>query len=465
MVITIWDLFIYIYRCKRLIAAIVLVALVGTFLYVNSIQSYSAQILIEYIGENEKSGLTPDGKQLNPYEIASPAVVSAALQEIGAEDNVDTIRKKMNISPIIPDDVRALMESKQDEGEEYEYHPTKYILTYTGGRGDTSIAVQNILTATVKQYGIYYNEAYGNQTSFPRPDMDFQLGEHDYIEVAELLSDYTADMITYLDSRTEQNADFRSPSTGLRFTDLAAKFRTISTMELPTVFSDILQAQITENEEVLIKKYTQKRDDLRALAEHYRQQTDLTYGLMEEFVASNEKVPNSFNQEQENVHNNTTDVVTADRSKTTYDDLVDKYVDTGVATIENGLDADYCDSIIAIYASEPNPDINYEEKLAKVSGAIEQIRQKWDQLYELTESTVADFNRYNASQHIRSLSGVYLEKTVPMNLYLLFALGISLVFGCLLAVVIELIREFLRHKKDEPQQIKKTKKAADIEES
>ena len=84
------------------LAVLVAFAILLCGILINSRQSYTAEICIKYLGENAEKGLTPNKKQLNPYEIANSLVVKKTLNQLGLKSsNHDCVRKDITVTPII----------------------------------------------------------------------------------------------------------------------------------------------------------------------------------------------------------------------------------------------------------------------------------------------------------------------------------------------------------------------------
>ena len=92
----------YLLKYKKFLAIFVSVALLLCATFINVSQSYTAEIYIKYLGDKAESGLTENGKELNPYEISDALIVKKALESIGVETtSYNTIRKGISVSPII----------------------------------------------------------------------------------------------------------------------------------------------------------------------------------------------------------------------------------------------------------------------------------------------------------------------------------------------------------------------------
>jgi len=444
MKITVWDIFKYIYKWKILILAFVAICLFGASVYVKQNQTYSGEIIIRYTDSNAKSGSTPDGSKLDVYEIIAPNIISGAISDLNIKSSVEAIRSRIVITPIIPDEVIELKKSKTKEGEEYDYNATDYSVRYTVGSDKNGAYARDVIDAIIKNYSIYYSEKYLNNGVLPEVDFDIDTNAHDYLEVAEIMDSKAKDTIKYLESREGSNPDFRSPITGMSFLDLKNQYKVIKNFDLPALFANILNSQITNSKELLVKKYQYRKEQYILQNKSKVQESNVALSLMEDFVNSNKSVPNSYNQNNQNNSSdfNSNNIYVNDklnRTKTTYDKLVDSYVLDGVNAGNLLIDSTYCDNIINAFSKPLGGNVDASTAKNKADSDIVYIKNKLAKLYKLTDISIRDFNNLSASNHIVSLSGINILNGISLNFYLLIAFVIGVLLGMVFAIAIEII--------------------------
>lgn len=447
MKITIWDVFSYINKWKLGILAMTLATMLAAFWYVDNNQTYIAETIIRYTDQNAKSGLTPDGRTLDVYEIISPNIIQGALEDLNIKESVERIRSKIIITPIIPNEVIELKKSKNKEGEEYEYFPTDYSIKYTAASDKSGAYARDIVEAIIENYGIYYSEIYLNNAVIPKIDFDSDINNHDYLEVAEVINSSASSIIKYLEGLHGANADFRSPITGMSFYDLASNYKTIKNYDLPALFSNIFNAQITKDKEALLKKYRYRKEQYELTSQHQSQSADVALSVMQSFVESNKSVPNSYNRDDDGEGFRTQDIYVGEKSgraKTTYDSLMDNYVSDGVGAAVSLIDSSYCQTVIETFSKPVNKNIDYEAAKADAERSIEYIRNKMSQLYDLTHATIKDYNSLNVNRHIESLTGTTIKTGLSLRFYLLVSCILGVMLGVLLAIAIEIIYKLRR---------------------
>ena len=85
---------------------------------------------ISIIEQAIENGLTPNGSELDVSEIYSSTVIKGAIEDLGLNCSVDEVRSHVKVTPIIPEEEAGKQQTAIDKGEEYEYFPTDYVITY-----------------------------------------------------------------------------------------------------------------------------------------------------------------------------------------------------------------------------------------------------------------------------------------------------------------------------------------------
>lgn len=446
--LSVWNIIEYIYKRKILIAVIFIGSLLLGNWYVDRNQAYSAETVIQYIGTLAEEGLTENGKDLDPYEILSPNVVAAAIEDLGIKEDVDSIRKRITVTPIIPKDVQDLKEARIKATESYEYNPVYYSVKYTAGNDKSGAYARDVLDSVMNNYCLYYSEKYLNQSVLADVKFDTEIGSHDYLETAEILNDSTDTIITFLTEKANADSKFRSSSTGYSFYDLQNEYNIVKNVDLPILFADIFEGRITYDLEKLLKKYTYRKESFLRQHNEGEYKADVSFNLMTLYAEKNrESLWNSYGTDNEG--DQVTEVVDNwhyNRQKAAYDVLVDKYVDDLVYSRTSVIDANYCDYVLGIYSTD-NPYADKDLMVKKVEESINKINEKHRKLYDIAVATVNDYNEYSAMFSIKTLAGITLTQEISKRLYTFVAGTAGLALGMILAITVELLKKIKRKKR------------------
>lgn len=452
MKITVYDIIGYIFRHKWFICIFVVMCFVLGGFVIDRQQTYTAQAIIRYMDPDAQNGYTPKGTSLDVYEIISPRVVSEAIKTLGVEDNVEDVRSHCSIEGIVPQSEQAIKEAQEKEGKEYTYFPKDYTISYTVGSEQTGAQARDMVDAILNSYTKYYSDTYLSTYTLPEIEFDTVENKHDYLETVEIINTAVEDCVEYFSNQAESNSSFRSPRTGYSFSDLSAKYSELSTVKLPEIFSDILNAHITKDEEIFLKTYEYKLNNSRVSGEGKERDSKTALNLMNKFVEANKDVPNAYAESRSESTDDdllNSDIYNAhevyeDYKKTvedtTYDDLVDKYVVDGTKAGEYNIDAKYYQMILDIFKTELPAGINQKAVEEEVEEDISQASHQVRELYSITNTFMEDFKRNLLTRHINLITSINIKSDHPTLLYKGIVLIMGLLFGCIAAISYELVK-------------------------
>lgn len=452
MNISIWDIFKYIFKWKFFIIGAVIVSILLSYVYVNSNQTYSAAAVIQLNNECIKSGNAPDGTRYDYNEIVSPNVMTDVIEELGLSKTVDSLRTRITITPIIPDTETEIKESMEKEGEKYEYFPNTFQLGYNGRGGESASYVRDILEAVVDNYIEFYTEKYGQLVSINDIAFDAQMGNYDYIEMADMLSDNVDDIIVTLDNYYEKDSSFRSTTTGLNFSDIVKEYKYLEEFVIPEIYSDIYRGQITKDKELLIKTYTQKKEQYLIEKNTFLNAAEMAKTRMDSFATANKNVPNAYNKTTEDnnddleIINEVHDEINPNNTSTTYDTLINDYVDKSAEANHRQVEAERCDEIIAKFTAETDKFIDVEAIKSRVEREITSAQKKMTELAKTTNETINDYNEYSSTENVSSLTGVNYYANLTFSIYALIAVVGGAFLSVIFALAVEITRAIKRGK-------------------
>ena len=446
MNITIWDLFKYVYKWKAAIIGVVVVSLLTVYVYVNRMQTYNSTVILNLTDLCISNGEAPDGTTFDINEIVSPNVMTDVIEELKLDMTVDELRSGIVIEPIIPNSEAEIRTSKEELGEKYEYFPNTFLVSYTGDVGETTNNVRDILEAITNNYIEFYNEKYLQLASINDIAYDEDMGDYDYIDMADMISENLDDIISSLSNYHESHASFRSNTTGYTFSDLVKEYNYINDFDISQIYSDIFRGQITKNKDKLIKTYTQKKEEFILERNNFLDLAYVAKTRMDTFSVANKDVPNAYNNPTngnnddlaiiEGVH----DKLSRSNTTTTYDDLINNYVRHNIAANDAQLNANRCDEIISEFTSPVEENLDYSYIEQKVAHGLENARLKISDLNKTVNMVIEDYNDYSATSHVKPLTGVNYYATLSFSLYAFLTVTVSGLFALIFAVAYEIIK-------------------------
>ncbi len=456
MNITIWDLFKYVYKWKLAIISIVIAAVLFAYVNVNRSQTFNSTVILQLTDSCISDGEAPDGSAFDINEIVSPKVLTDVIESKDLGLTVDSLRSGVTIEAIIPTSEVEMQEAKVELGEKYEYFPNTFSVTYTGDSGESGGAVRDILEAITDSYINFYNEKYLEFVSINNIAYDEALGNYDYLDMADMISNNLDDIINTLGNYHDKDSDFRSMSTGYKFSDIIKEYQYLDEFILSGIYSDIFRGQITKDSDKLIKTYTQRKEQYILEKTNFLELSEIAKSRMDSFSTANINVPNAYNTPKNDnddelaiinqVHND----VDKYNTTTTYDVLINSYVDQLIEANNRQLSADRCDDIIAKFTAPLPEDVDRAALEEEVSKSIGETVLKMSELNKTINKVIDDYNDYAATSHVKPLTGVNYYATLSFSLYALLAGAASGLFATVAALAYEIIKAV---KEDEKQKI------------
>ena len=228
---------------------------IGIFVFLSTHQTYIASAVIHFNGEEAKEGLTPLGTELNVDEIKSSAIMSRVLENLNFGDqiySVDDLISRIQVTEVIDEDEQAAKDAAIENGEEYTYEPTTFIISFQAEYDEGESFARQVLDETLDVYFAEYSEAYINTGSTVNALRDIENSNYDYIEIMELIEESITETVQTLNARSANDTSYRSTTTGKAFSDLASEFYFIQSVGLSRLYSDILEYQITKDKNLLL---------------------------------------------------------------------------------------------------------------------------------------------------------------------------------------------------------------------
>ncbi len=431
------DIQTSLYKYKRLLAFLVVVALLMCNLGLRVIQSYSAEICIKYMATDAENGFTENGSALNPYEIKDSIVVKNALEAAGITGvSSGEVVKGLKITPIIPtaeeEKYAAWIDNfdDYDEDESEKSTPVYYSVRFTTDKGPEM--AKKVLNAVLTQYRHFYSENYAAKSDINKLSDDAVLS-FDYFETADILGDKVKSDLNYLDSILNGDFDYRSAKTGYSISDLMDEYKTFREAYLASTTQNILENGISRNSDILVTTLTNNSENAQLESDRNEAYASTQEELMKTYSKKNREYmweTYTRNEEGDQVREDTERDRSHNMEKGVYDLLVLDYVDFRVESINLLIDKEYDLKHAQYFASGASDDVETEAKL-------KELCEKFNELHEVTSETIDDYNNYKEGRSIAFVSGIVAYKTTGEMIY--YATSAILAFG--IGAVIVILRE------------------------
>ena len=427
--------------------------------YATSNQSYTAQSIIKYNYSKAEDGKTPSGEDLDVSEIFSSTVVKEAIENLGLTVNVDTIRSGGTVTGIVPDDVTKTQEAKIDKGEDVEeYHSTEYIVKLSVSSEYSTEYVRTMLDEILSCYFANFGEKYVDYSTIPNNAAALDGQGYDYIEQAEILNDTVAEITANLGNCQAAHPEFVSSTTGLSLSDLLDEYNYVSDVEIPYLFSEILGGKLTQNREVLLKKYQERYNTYVMDGDVDNEKVAAVLEVIQSYGNKNK---NGSLYYQRGARSGTeddaggfvlSDVYEEDTNidrTTVYDNLISDYVTILNRQSNNVIDAAYCQYIINVFQGASDSSDVSDENQAFTDQAVEQeiaaLQSRLNTLYETLSLTMKEYNEYCGAVNLGVLASTTVSEKINVKLYILLGVAVFFILGICGAILLGRIQDFVEY--------------------
>ena len=460
---------------KKLLPIIVVFCVLVTYainLKLKGANTFVASEVIHYNDPLAEQGLTPTGSKLDVNEIKSSAVMSKVVERMGLTGiySVDSLISRISITAIPDEDKEAQKTAKLEEGEEYIYEPSTYIISFAATNNEGADFARTILDETLDVYFAQYSQKYVNVAPAKNIIENIESENYDYIEMLEMIDMGIDETLTTFYQRMDQNPYYRSTTTGASFSDLADEFNYVRNVTLSSLFSKVFANQITKNKTVLIADYNTRIDNNKILITKEESLVEDTVSVIDAYVRKMRESGNTnitYEYILDNVHErNLVDAsgapLSAGDQTVTYDELIYGWRDHNESKEYAIIDIAYSKYIINTFENCTGACENLECKSSGMSCTqlhnenytavkedvdkeISELISKLSTLYNTTMKTNDEYNEYLGASYISVLSSASVKPSVNVTLYTLIAFFFLIILCCGGAILIGRLGDIINY--------------------
>ena len=454
----------YLKKVLPLLIVICLLATFAVYFKLSSANTFIASEVIHFNDEQAEQGRAPTGEKLDVNEIRSSAVMSKVVDRMGLTGiySVDSLISRINITAIEDKDKVAQKEAKLEEGEEYIYVPSTYIVSFAATSGEGGAFARTMLDEILDVYFEQFSQKYVNIAPANNVLENLNVNDYDYIEVMEIIDTSIENTVSTLYQRIGQSSYYRSSETGVSFSEIVDDFNYLRQVKVSSIFSKIYKYQITKNKSVLVADYTTRIDNNNISNEKEESIVNDIVTVIDAYVDKMRESGNtniSYEYILDNLHERNVQEYFGDQT-VTYDELIYGWRDHKESRAHTIIDTAYYRYILNTftYCTEKCEDIcvhstvkctekceatcadtpytctelsnpEYPAVKAEVESEINTLLEDLAELYEITMQTNNEYNRYLGASYISVLSSASVKASVNVNLYTFIAF-FFLIFVC-----------------------------------
>ncbi len=455
----------YVKKFLPLLIVVCLFATYAVYFKLSSSNSYIASEVIHFNDAQAEKGLAPTGAKLDVNEIKSSAVMSKVVDKMGLNGiySVDNLTSRINITPIEDKDKVAQKDAKLEEGEEYIYEPSTFIVSFGATSGEGAEFARTILDETLDVYFEQFSRKYVNVAPANNTIEELDKNDYDYIEMMQIIDTSIDSTITTLYQRIAQNNFYRSTETGVSFTELVNEFNYLRQVKVSSLFSKIYKYQITKNKSVLVSDYSTRiaNNGISNVKDQSLIEDIVT--VIDAYVAKMRDSGNtniSYEYILDNLHERNLQEYFGDQT-VTYDELIYSWRDRNESHAHTLIDTAYYQYILDTFTACTehcdgtcaeslltctalcNPD--YPALKEEIDREIDTLLTELTALYETTMKTNEEYNRYLGASYISVLSSASVRESVNVGLYTAIAFVFLVVVCCGGTIVLSRVIDIINY--------------------
>lgn len=460
-----FQIFRYLKKLLPLIMVFCLFATYAVYYKLSSSNTYIASEVIHYNDPQAEKGLAPTGDKLDVNEIKSSVVMSKVVDKMGLTGiySVDSLISRIDITPIEDADKLAQKEAKLEEGEEYIYEPSTFIVSFSATSSEGSSFARTILDEILDVYFERFSQEYVNVAPANNTIENLDKNDYDFIEMMELIDTSIDNTLNTLYQRIEQNNFFRSTETGVSFSELADDFNYLRQVKVSSIFSDIYKYQITKNKATLISDYTTRIDNNNISNTKEESIVEDVVTVIDAYVDKMRESGNtniSYEYILDNLHERNLQDFVGDQT-VTYDELIYSWRDHEESREHAIIDSAYCTYIIDTFtkctgrcsgkcASSDSTCVElynseYNTIKQNVEKEINLLLDELNALYDTTMKTNNEYNKYLGASYISVLSSASIRESVNVTLYTAIAFFFLMILCCGGSIVLGRIGDIINY--------------------
>lgn len=446
----------YIKRILPLIIVFCLLATYAVYFKLSASNTYIASEVIHYNDERAEKGLAPTGEKLDVNEIKSSAVMSKVVDKMGLTGiySVDSLISRIDITPIEDKDKVAQKDAKLEEGEEYIYKPSTFIVSFASSSGEGPEFARTVLDEILDVYFEQFSQKYVNVAPANNTIENLNKNDYDFIEMMELIDTSIDNTLSTLYQRIEQNHYYRATGTGVSFAELADDFNYLRQVEVSSLFSKIYKYQITKNKAVLVSDYTTRIDNNNISNVKDESIVEDVVAVIDAYVKKMRDSGNtniSYEYILDNLHERNVQDYVGDQT-VTYDELIYSWRDHNESKEHAIIDSAYCNYVLDTFTACTgncggvcqSSDLTcmqlcgaeYAAVREDVENEIDTLIKELSALYDVTMKTNTEYNKFLGASYISVLSSASVRESVNVPLYTAIAFFFLVVLCCGGAIVL-----------------------------
>lgn len=416
----VWSGKIFTLICALIVG---IVALVGGLVYENSVTTVSTVVAFEWNGLTD--GEYPDGSRFDYRDMFESYVIASASD--GIDVTTESLRENMTITPIMENDVLAIVQNALENGETISYYASEYTIQIDVGKsGMTVDEGRTFLSSLITEYRVDFEKKYVQGASI----LDFtdtNFDDLDYIEIQDVFEAQLDVIKAEINTKLLEAGNFEA--TNNSFNDILVREELIRSTQYSSLSSKIASNLLTKNADELLSKLLFQKEDKGYDLAVATAKSDSIDKLITNYNASTSTIIIPGYNEDE-------DIIV----DTYYSELIEKQILADLEVANLSQDIAEIETLINRYKGLDLDFVVTANESADATDRVETMIPALEEQLKLlvadTNDVLVDYNTYLISGQITPLFAPQQDRSVSL---VLFA-AVGIVIGAVAGVSITLFK-------------------------
>ena len=254
--ISLKELFNVVWKQKYILGLVFILGLVlfgiGGFVYNNSNETMVTYVSIQWDGVGR--GEYPNGERFEYTNAVEPSVIEASIQEVGLDLAETDVRDAVSLTPVVPNDIEALIAQGLENGEQVTYFATQFKLSLDyKDLGLSEEDARSLTEQLIIQFRLDFEKKYIDQSIV----LDYTGSDYtdlEYIDIAAVIRTQISLIDTKMAEGIAQDPNFTSIK-GVTFSDIQVRTELVILIELNQINTRTNTYVLTKDDDYVRIKY------------------------------------------------------------------------------------------------------------------------------------------------------------------------------------------------------------------
>lgn len=335
----------------------------------------------------------------------------------------DEVRRNLDITPIIPNDIAQRAENMIKQGTEYTYYPSEFKVTYKVNKAFSYNQGISLVETIISEYQKYFYTLYSDVKTIENTIGSLDYTTYDYPDIVQDITIQIQGIQEFLAEKTVEDSNYRSSETGFNFADLNRSYEVLKTVDTSKLESLVNTNTLTKDRLKLIKDYEYRVKRMELDQAKKNSEAEEARRLMDQFKKEDlVLIPDSTGKE-----------LRTENPQSYYNTLAETAITASIKATDLQHEINYYNKEIERLVSVTE-SIN-TKLIEEADQLIETIKTKLVALIQVSNDTIDDYYAFKYGKSIRQVAPAEMVAGISILMNMAIALALGLLAGMLVVFI------------------------------